>query len=76
MTDDPRLRVLLLPHEESLDTGSFEVRYPDGGASEYFYFENSPDRRTRFQVMTRAEALKVAQAKARQAQEALDQTTE
>jgi hypothetical protein len=31
------------------------------------------ERRRHWQVMTRAEALKVAQAKAREAQEALDQ---
>jgi hypothetical protein len=54
------------------ESGSFEVRYPDGRPSDYFYFEDDPSRRVRFKVMTRVEAMKAAQGKARQAQQALD----
>ena len=52
MTVDLKQRVLLIPHDESPQSGSFEVRYPDGRASEYFYFEENQDRRTYLQVMT------------------------
>ncbi len=72
MTDDQKPRVLLIPHEAIPESGSFEVRYPDGRQLDYFYFEDNPARRLRHEVMTRAEALKAAQAKARQEQDALD----
>ena len=42
MTDDQKPRVLLIPHEAIPESGSFEVRYPDGRQSEYFYFEDNP----------------------------------
>lgn len=63
-TDDPMPGVLLIPHAAIPVSGSFEVKYPDTRKSEYFYFEENRERRWHLQVMTRAEALKVTQAKA------------
>jgi hypothetical protein len=34
-------------HEVVPDCGSYEVRFPDGRPSKYFYFENLPGRRLR-----------------------------
>ena len=39
---DQKPRVLLIPQEAIPESGSFEVRYPDGRQSEYFYFEDNP----------------------------------
>ena len=62
----------MIPNEAVLDAGSSEVAYPDGRPSDFFYFEDSPGRRLRPDVMTRPEAQRAAQAKARQEQDALD----
>jgi hypothetical protein len=72
MKIEQKRRVRLIPHEAVLDTGSFEVAYPDGRPSDFFYFEDNPVRRLRPDVMTRPEAQRAAQAKARQEQDALD----
>jgi hypothetical protein len=53
MTD----RIRLIKHEAVPDCGSFEVRFPDGRASHYFYFDDIPGRRLRPEQLTRAEAL-------------------
>lgn len=66
----PTIRLIL--HEAVLETGSYEVRYPDGRPSDFFYFEDNPGRRLRSEQMTRAEALEAAQTKARQEQDLLD----
>ena len=58
-------KVRLIPHEAVLDTGSFEVAYPDGRPSDFSYFEDNPARRLRPEVMTKAQAQRAAQAKAR-----------
>ena len=72
MKIEQKRKVRLIPHQAVLDTGSFEVAYPDGRPSDFFYFEDSPGRRLRPDVMTRPEAQRAAQAKARQEQDALD----
>jgi hypothetical protein len=72
MKIEQKRKVRLIPREAGLDTGSFEVAYPDGRPSDFFYFEDNPGRRLRPDVMTRAEAQRAAQAKARQEQDALD----
>jgi hypothetical protein len=72
MKIEQKRKVRLIPHEAVLDTGSFEVAYPDGRPSDFFYFEDNPGRRLRSDVMTRPEAQRAAQAKARQEQDALD----
>ncbi len=45
--------------------GSFEVRYPEGKASKFFYWDDIPGRRLRPDQLTRAEAFEAAQAFAR-----------
>ena len=62
-----------VPHEAVLDAGSFEVVYLDGWLSDFFYFEDNSGRRLRPDVMTKPEAQRAAQAKARQEQDALDE---
>ena len=46
-------------------TGSYEVRFPDGRASQFFYFEDVPSRRLRPDMLTREQALEAAKALAR-----------
>jgi hypothetical protein len=41
MTD----RIRVIKHEAVPDCGSFEVRYPDGRPSQYFYWDDIPARR-------------------------------
>jgi hypothetical protein len=38
-------RIRILKHETVPDCGSFEVRFPDGRPSRYFYFDDLPSRR-------------------------------
>ncbi len=56
----------LIKHEAVPRCGSFEVRFPDGKPSRYFYWEDDPGRRVREQ-MTSDQALKQAKAFARDA---------
>lgn len=51
MTD----RIRIIPHSES-----FEVRFPDGRQSQYFYFEEEPTRRRFMGRMTRKQAEQAA----------------
>ena len=70
--DQKKHKVRLELHEVIRGTGSFEVRYADGRPSDFFYFEDDPSRRLSPDVMTRAEALRAAQVKARQEQDAIE----
>lgn len=64
-----RMRILRHTAAPQLpDTGSFEVRFPDGRASAYFYFDDNPGRRS----MTQAEAEQAAKELARAEQDKLD----
>jgi hypothetical protein len=65
MTDQIRL----IKHEAVTGSGSFEVRFPDGRASQYFYFDDQPSRRLRPEQLTRAEGLEQAKTLARDARE-------
>ena len=65
MTDSIRM----IKHEAVPDCGSFEVRFPDGRASQYFYFDDIPGRRLRPEQLTRAEALEQAKTLARDERE-------
>jgi hypothetical protein len=65
MTD----RIRILKHEVVPDCGSFEVRFPDGRPSQYFYFDDLPSRRLRPETLDRETALEQAKAVARAAQE-------
>ena len=58
--------VRLIKHEAVPKCGSYEVRYPDGRPSRYFYFEDLPGRRLRpEEQLTSEQALEQAQAVAR-----------
>ncbi len=52
-------------HEAVPKTGSYEVWFDDGRASEYFYWDDVPGRRLRPEAMTGAEALEAARTFAR-----------
>jgi len=66
MTD----RIRIIKHEAVPDCGSFEVRYPDGRPSQYFYWDNLPGRRMRPETLDRETALEQAKAVARAAESA------
>jgi hypothetical protein len=53
MTD----RIRVIKHEAVPDCGSFEVRYPDGRPSQYFYWDDIPARRLRPETLDRETAL-------------------
>jgi hypothetical protein len=63
MTD----RIRVIKHEAVPDCGSFEVRYPDGRPSQYFYRDDIPARRLRPETLDRETALEKAKAVARAA---------
>ena len=54
------------------DCGSYEVRFPDGRPSKYFYFENLPSRRLRPDLVEQATAEQDAKRFARAEQDRLD----
>jgi hypothetical protein len=58
-------RVRIIKHEPVPRSGSFEVRFSDGRASRFFYWDDLPTRRLRPESTNRQEALKLAQAFAR-----------
>ena len=57
--------VRIIKHESIPQTGSYEVRFPDGRPSVYHYFDDDPGRRSITGTMTGAEALEQAKALAR-----------
>ena len=59
--------VRIIKHEAVPDCGSFEVRYPDGRPSQYFYWDDLPGRRMRPETLDRETALEQAKATARAA---------
>ncbi|MCK1437389.1 hypothetical protein [Bradyrhizobium sp. 15] len=52
MTASKNIRIIR--HEAVPQTGSFEVRFPDGRASVYFYFEDIAGRRMRPELLDSA----------------------
>jgi hypothetical protein len=66
------MSIRVIKHEAVPDSGSFEVAFPDGRPSVYFYWEDMPTRRLRPELLTRAEALRLAQTLARTEQDKLD----
>lgn len=54
--------VRLIKHEAVPKCGSFEVRFPDGRPSQYFYWEDIPGRRLRPELVTSEVALEQAKA--------------
>jgi hypothetical protein len=66
------VRIRIIKHEIVPGSGSYEVRFPDGGPSKYFYFENLPSRRLRPGLVEQSAAELAAKAYARAAQAKLD----
>ena len=58
-------RVRVIKHELVPQTGSFEVRFADGRASRFFYWDDVPARRLRPEILTSEQALEQAKALAR-----------
>ena len=65
-------RIRLIKHESVAQTGSYEVRFPDGRPSVYHYFDDNPGRRSITDKMTSEEALHAAKTLARAEQDKLD----
>jgi hypothetical protein len=59
----PRIRIIR--HEAVPQTGRFEVRFADGRASQFFYFDDVLARRLRPEILTSEQALEQAKALAR-----------
>ena len=58
-------RIRIIKHEAVPRCGNFEVRFTDGRASKFFYWDDLPTRRLRPEILNRQQALKLAQAFAR-----------
>lgn len=58
-------RIRIIKHEAVPDTGSFEVKFPDGRPSRFFYWDDMPGRRLRADQVDRETALEAARALAR-----------
>ena len=67
-------RIRTIPHEAVPKCGSFEVRFPDGRPSQYFYWDDIPGRRLRPDLVDGANAMREAQAMARAEQDKLEAT--
>lgn len=66
-------RIRIIPHapEGILYCGSFEVRFPDGRESVWFYWDDVASRRLRTEAMTQEMALEAAKTLAGAEQEKL-----
>ena len=58
-------RIRIIEHKSVPQTGSYEVRFPDGRPSVYHYFDDNPGRRSINGKMTSEEALQAAKTLAR-----------
>ena len=65
-------RIRIIPHEAVPLCGSFEVRFPDGRLSRYFYWDDIAGRRLRSDLVDSATARQAAQSLTRMEQNALD----
>ena len=63
MPRPPRIRIIR--HSAVPATGSYEVRFTDGRASRFFYFDDIAGRRLRPDTLSGEEALEQAKAFAR-----------
>jgi hypothetical protein len=54
--------IRLIKHEVIPKCGSFEVRFPDGRPSRYFYWDDLPSRRLRPDLLNGETALEKAKA--------------
>ena len=67
MTD----RIRIIPHEAVPRCGSYEVRFPDGRPSRFYYWDDIPGRRLRPDLVDGATARREAQSLARTEQDKL-----
>jgi hypothetical protein len=65
-------RIRIIKHESVSQTGSYEVRFPDGRPSVYHYFDDDPGRRLITGTMSGEDALQAAKTLARAEQDKLD----
>jgi hypothetical protein len=65
-------RIRIIPHEALPQCGSFEVHFPDGRPSRFFYWDDVAGRRLRPDLVGSAAAKQEAQLLAREEQNALD----
>jgi len=60
------MKIRIIRHEVVPESGSFEVRFPDGRPSRYFYWDNIPSRWLRPDLTdseaAKTEALQLARA--------------
>ena len=68
MTD----RIRIIRHEAVPLCGSYEVRFPDGRPSQYFYFDDIAGRRLRSDIVDKKTAKRAAQFLARAEQDVMD----
>ena len=66
------MKIRVIKHEVTTGWGSYEVRFPDGRPSKYFYFVNLPGRRLRSDQVERAVAAQEARRFTREEQNKLD----
>jgi len=66
------MTIRIIKHEAVPLCGSFEVRFPDGRPSRFFYWDELPSRRLTLDLVDRETALQAAQAYARAEQDVLD----
>lgn len=64
-------RIRIIRHEAVPQCGSFEVRFPDGRPSKYFYWDDLAGRRMRREVVDSATAEEEAKSLARAEQDKL-----
>ena len=62
-------RVRIIPHEAVPKCGSYEVRFPDGRPSRFYYWDDIAGRRLRPDLVDGATAKREAQALARAEQD-------
>jgi hypothetical protein len=69
-------QIRIIPHsrEGIPDTGSFEVRFPDGRPSQYFYWDDNRGRAAFTRHMSQDQARRAAVIVARTEQTAMDKT--
>jgi hypothetical protein len=65
-------RIRIIPHAKGIsDSGSFEVRFPDGRPSVYLYWDDNPGRRSTTRKLSSEEAERQAKDLARTEQDKL-----
>jgi hypothetical protein len=69
-----RIRIIAHSPKGIEDTGSFEVRFPDGRPSQYFYWDDNRGRAAITQHMSQDQARRAAIIVARTEQAAMDMT--